>query len=627
MPARRTSRTSFLLAATSVPDAPLIQDPTDKAEESTVISWLLYITREARGRRRLLAAKLLVNLYSLQFVKAERGLSFASLLVPLLTRMLDVDPLRSEGTPQYGESYLCTGMHYAHAAPAVLATLVMDNQHMQKVAVEGKAITHLAIGLKSTFDGPASRKVMPWRPHPADKVETQVTSNGTCTGLGGPTWTCREEMDYREGCLKALAAIAPFEDAYRLQICSEGVLPHIIQALEPYQPQMNGDGEIKTSSGSSSTVVLAACAAVTALGRSVTALRTKLIEAEVAKPILGLMHSLNPELRIAATKALSNLVMNFSAVKESINEIMVVKKLCEQAHSANARLRLESLWALKQLVFNASTSLKLEVVNELGCSWIKLLIKTDPVDIPEGEVIGLVEKDYPPIAACRGPADRAHDVIMAEVSDSDVGSVELVAEVPTDASPDQHGEFDTRHTVKDDTEVQAQLLDLLRNLFCGDNASELVRYVLDEMGQDDFFRIILDRLKPRTLPGPTRKENFTTPPPSLIVGKVLFVLVHIAACDSKWRNSIASQHVLLKQILTFCNDPDREIRATCCWIAINLTYEDDASDRSACRERASELNKVGFFSHLRRMENDPELDVRERATAALHLLANLKITP
>jgi hypothetical protein len=623
MPKRRAS---FLPASPAIPYLPSTQDAADDVDESAVIPWLLYIVRESRGKRRLLAAKLLVNLNSLHFVKRDRGLSFASLLVPLLTRMLDSEQVQHDISHQHGGSYLCSGTHFTRAVPAVLAALVIDNLHMQRVAVEGKAITKLSLGLKATFDGPAGRKVNPWQPHKQDRMETDSTTAATCIGPGGPTWAARKEMEYREGCLKALAAIAPFEEDYRAQICTEGVLPHIVQALEPYQALSDAGPEMEMT-GNSASVILAACAAVRALGRSVRALRTKLIEAEVAKPILKLMNSTNPELRIAATKVLSNLAMDFSAVKDSVGESTVVKKLCEQAHSANARLRHESVWALKQLVLNASKKLKHEVVDELGCSWIKLLIKTDPIDIPEGEVIGLVERDYPPITTYRRSAaavDNPHDVIMGEDTDSDGGNEEARSAVDEEVTSDQ-GEFDTKHTVEDDTEIQAQLLDLLRNLFCGENASEMVQYVVDEMGQDDFFRIMLDRLRPRTLAGPTRKENYTTPPPNVIVGKVLFVLVHIAACDPKWRNIIASQYALLKQILTLCSHQDREIRSTCCWIAINLTYEDDANDRAGCRNRAIELQKVGFVSHLRKMENDSDLDVRERAKTALHLMTNLKL--
>ncbi|KIW99442.1 uncharacterized protein Z518_11181 [Rhinocladiella mackenziei CBS 650.93] len=625
MPKRRAS---FFPTTNETPHLAVGRETVDDIEESAVISWLLYVVRESRGKRRLLAAKLLVNLYRLNFVKRERGSSFASLLVPLLTRMLNPDPpdptRQDSFNNQLGGSHLCNGLHYTRAVPAVLAALVMDDPEMQRVAVEGRAIVHLSAGLKMTFDGPAGRKSSPWQPHKSDEIPADQTSPGNVIGRGGPTWATRREMDYREGCLQALAAIAPFEDDYRKEICDQGVLAHIIMALEPYHIQL-GPHQQMEASGNSAAVILAACGAVRVLTRSVQALRTKLIEAEVAKPIIKLMSSTNSEVRIAATRVLTNLAIDFSPVKESVGESTLVKKLCEQAHSANARLRLESLWALKQLVLNASKKLKQDVVDELGSSWIKLLIKTDPIDIPDGEVIGLVEREYPPLMTYRRPsepADDSQDVIMGEDSDGERESG-LVPSGNVEAPLDQPNVFDIRHTTEDDTEIQAQLLDLLRNLFCGENASDLVKYIFDEMGQEDFLRIMLDRLRPRTSAGPTRKENYTTPAPSSIVVKVLYILVHIGACDPKWRNVIASQHALMKQVLTFCSHADREIRAQCCWIAINLTYEDDASDRSGCKQRAIELQKAGFVTHLRKLEVDPDLNVRERAKSAIHLMSKL----
>lgn len=604
--------------------SPEQQDPDD-LEESSVISWLLYMVRASKGKRRMLAAKLLVNLHSLNFVKKDRGTSFTSLLVPILTRMLEIDVLKSDSVQQGNGVYLGNGLHYAKEVPAVLALLIMDNPGMQKVAVEGHAITSLSTGLKSTFENPSGRKQKPWQPRKAEESHADASIPATKLGGRAPSPAVRREMEYRKGCLQALAAIAPFDDDYRRAICDQGVLYYLILSLELYRIEDIDDPQIEIS-GNSAPVIMAACGIVRVLTRSVKALRTKIIEAEVTKPIIKLMNSTNPEVRIAATQVLANLAIDFSPVKESVGDPSVVKKLCEQAHSANARLRFESLWTLKQLVYNSSRKLKQDVVDELGPSWIKLLIKTNPGDIPEGEVIGLVERDYPPLRGYQQTspaAGKINDIVMGEGS-GDNSRLPPGRSVG-DAGLDQTG-FDMRHTPEDDTEIQAQLLDLLRNLFCGENASELVKYIFDEMGQDEFFRIMLDRLRPRTLAGPTRKENFSTPAPTAIVVKVLYILAHIAACEPRWRNIISSQQALMKQVLFFSGHEDREIRAQVCWIAINLTYEDDVSERAACRQRAQELQRYGYVTHVRKLEHDPEINVRERAKTAMHLMSKLLVT-
>lgn len=616
-------RTSFLPTSTPNPDlSHLTFGSTDAEEgqESSVVPYLLYLVRESRGKRRLLATKLLVAFYNLGHVRRHRRSTFTSLLAPLLTRMLEPN-LKQDLVHQNSGSFLCNGLHYTKAVPAVLAVLINDNVDMQKVAVEAKAISNLSASLKMTFESPLEPKLAPWQPSKVSNnlVDDRMGDNDTDQDNVEIPLLLRREMDFREGCLQALAAIALFRDSYRNEICAQGVLTHIMAALEPLHTHTNltGTTEIR---GNTTPVILAACSAVQVLTRSVQALRTKLIEAEVIKPIVLLMSSTNADIRIAATMVLTNLAIDFSPMKDGVGESTMVKKLCEQAHSANARLRLESLWALKQLVLNASKKLKQEVVDELGASWIKLLIKTDPNDIPEGEVIGLVERDYPPLNTFRSLASSqvAQDVVMSDDSDGSEGDEEKQEEGEY-TSPG----FSTKHTVEDDTEIQAQLLDLLRNLFCGENASDLVKYVFDEMGQDDFFQILADRLKARTALGPTRKDDYTVAAPSVIVIRVLYILVHIAACEPRWRNALASNHSLTKQVLAFFSHSDREIRATCCWIATSLTYEDDSSSRMLCRQRALELHKVGFMPQLKKLENDADLNVRERAHAAVHLITKL----
>jgi armadillo repeat-containing protein 8 len=72
--------------------------------------------------------------------------------------------------------------------------------------------------------------------------------------------------------------------------------------------------------------------------------------------------------------------------------------------------------------------------------------------------------------------------------------------------------------------------------------------------------------------------------------------------------------------LTFLNHSNREIRVPCCWIAINLTYADDESDRVGCRQRAQELHKLGYLTKLGALGEDVDLDVRERAKTAIDLI-------
>ncbi|RMZ75124.1 hypothetical protein DV737_g5458, partial [Chaetothyriales sp. CBS 132003] len=621
-------RSSFHPPAAAGASISLMQDAGVEVDEPALVPCLLYIARQSRGLRCLLACRLLVALLDPDLVPAHRARSFSSLLVPIVVAMLD-HPVSDQSPLAVNDSCcLSTGLHYSRAAASTLAALIIDDPELQRAAVEAKAIAKLSSGLKHTFESPTEPRAHTWRaarPSSADasRPGRAASDSPDCAiGLGGPSYATRQDMAHREATLQALAAIAPFSDVYRKEICDQGILQHIVLSLEPFQcardhlpPADQALGGIK---GNSASTILAACGAVRALTRSVTALRTKFVDINVTRAIINLMSIRDPEVRIAATKVLANLALNFSPMKQSLLESAVVKKLCEQAHSANARLRLESICALKGLVVNASKELKQEVVNELGSSWIKLLIKTDPFDIPPGEVIGLVDKDYPPRSSVDAAA--ADDVVMSEDSDTDLSRGRLA-----DASSD-HLETDTefnRHTPEDDLEIQEQLIDLIRNLLCGNDAADIVDYLLGEIDKDEFFAIILSRMRPRTQIGPTRNYNLSIPAPLSIITKVLYVIIHISATSSKWRTQLSQEHAILKQVVSFASHIEPEVRVQCCWVVINLLFEDEENDRNVCRKRALELQRVGLASSVKKLETDADTDVRERAKTAVQLFSRL----
>lgn len=198
------------------------------------------------------------------------------------------------------------------------------------------------------------------------------------------------------------------------------------------------------------------------------------------------------------------------------------------------------------------------------------------------------------------------------------------------------GEIDqTRQARQDDIAVQEQVLDLIRNIVCGNGASEVVDFLLNEVGQHEFLNILSDKMRPR--PVPTRRDTATaqsslasastsTPSPSLqsppmpaeILEAVTYVLVNLAAGPPKHRDMLFSHRDLLKNLMWLFEHPNRVVRVNCVWVVINLTYEDDQSDRQASYERASKLKTLGVIDRLRSVEDDSDLDVRERTKTALH---------
>jgi hypothetical protein len=96
-----------------------------------------------------------------------------------------------------------------------------------------------------------------------------------------------------------------------------------------------------------------------------------------------------------------------------------------------------------------------------------------------------------------------------------------------------------------------------------------------------------------------------------------YILVHMAASIPRHRQIVISQTELLKLLVPQFNHPSIEVRLALCWLVTNLTWMDDQGDGEACASRADALKKLGFLQKLEMLEQDPELNVRERAKSAL----------
>ena len=607
-------RSSF--QSPSFPTKVPARNNANEEEESPLIAWLVYLLRAESGMGRLMASRLLVALFALGLTKKSRASMFCMLLVPLLIKMLDKDYEVDGEEEEADHDALPLRFRIQAEAPGILATLVMDNQKLQKAAVDCHAIKKLSQLLKETFDPLPGNGAGMWNPERTMGPDFHVLESEGLRAETAPTPIARHTMKLREGVLQALASIAPFDDDYKKAICDQGVVSYIIDSLKPYPPASsrtdNGSNNLNVVPGNAASTLLAACGAVRVLTRSVMVLRTSLIDAGVGPPLFALLTHRDVEVQIAATKVVSNLAVDFSPMREAIVQHNVINSLCEHAHTANARLRLESLWALKHLVLYSGNDLKIRIVQELGPDWIKQLISTDPSDIPEGTVIGVVAGSRTTNAF---EYSNANEIGNSGSERHRKNAVKRRQHMWTEEASS------SVHTVEDDTAIQAELFDLIRNLICGEETAEMIDYVLKAIGQKDFFEIILDRIRPKTIAGPTLKDTKIMPAASDVIINVLYIIVHIAASLPKFRSVVAAQTNLLRQILTFLNHSSREIRVPCCWIAINLTYADDESDRVGCRQRAHELHKLGYLNKLMDLSEDVDLDVRERAKTAIDLIA------
>ena len=129
----------------------------------------------------------------------------------------------------------------------------------------------------------------------------------------------------REATLTGLAAMASLRDEYRKAIIENGVISFIIQSLKPYNiespPSKKTNGEVSNQpqivAENPKDVILAACALARGLSRSVSTLRTSLMDAGLAAPLFVLLKHQDVDIQIAATAVICNLVLDFSPMREA----------------------------------------------------------------------------------------------------------------------------------------------------------------------------------------------------------------------------------------------------------------------------------------------------------------------
>lgn len=638
-------------------------------EESTLIAWLLYIARLENEVTGLMAAWVLAILYRHGLTKRGREAVFALLLVPSLVRMLDKDSNTSlDALNIYDTSVLASPDRLIkEQAPLVLAMLAANSLEIQKAAADAGAIKKLSQLLKESYDEvPANASVAMWTPESSTSRHSEGRDEGAKLGPAGVSATAYHVMRLRASVLIALAAIASDKDEYRRAIIDNGVVPFVIKTLKPEESdpvaQANGQAEgtlryRRAFTGNCKDAILAACGAARALSRSVSTLRTSLMDAGLPASLFVLIKCQDIQLQIAATAVVTNLVLHFSPMREAIIEAGALKILCEHAHSMNANLRLNSVWALKHVVLEASNAIKMSCLEELGPGWLKQIVNNDvetanhaalsrngdredgsstPIRMSTpnaaGEQVDLLnaveedsressqdveedgEEDLKMVDSI-GALSRAEDRKLCSHPSSGRGPISETAGMTGRRRSSQPA-------LTDELAIQVQGLDFIRNLICGSGASDMIEHLFRELGQEKLFELLAAKLRPRVFNAFNRERRSSengvrhVQPQTDIIVSVCYIIVHLAAGNTRQRQLLISQVELLKLIVPLFSHPSKDVRACCLWIVINLTWIDDVSDNMNCKARARELKKHGVYEKLQHMEHDADLDCRERARTA-----------
>lgn len=293
------------------------------------------------------------------------------------------------------------------------------------------------------------------------------------------------------------------------------------------------------------------------------------------------------------------------------------------------------------MAYNSANDVKVKIIEGLGPAWIKQIIMQDPMialakrgmeEIDGSGLVGMgransAGEQVDLLNPVEDSQERDEDYKMTDTMPTSKMSLEMfLPDATRRRKLALSGGLDqTTQARQDDIVVQEQTFDLLRNVICGPGASEMIDCLFQEIGQDEILDALADKLRSRTIQLPHRRDsgNRTLHVPTEILVSVMFVVIHLAAGLPRHRRVLVEHRDLLRLLMGYFNHHNRDVRTNCVWVVINLTYEDDQSDREGCRARASKLRSLGVMDRLSSLVDDPDIDVRERTKTAEHLMNSL----
>jgi hypothetical protein len=299
---------------------------TDESE-SPLFIWLMYVARRGEGRERLSACWLLALLKKFgerwplnDPSKTTRERHFSYLIIPLVEKMIE------DSSPTSEQAKKATTLSPAardelrfvlERSPVVLAELVAGNKSLQTAALHTRTLPILIQILKKSFDVPATSSKPLWQPRSSSNEvkDPSIDPVSSTLGRSGLSADVLHAFRYRESVLLALAAIAGDQDSLRKMVIEMGAATHIIEALVPYRESNEQSASSSAKDGNPDSVLIAACKVTRSLSRSVSVLRTSLIDHGVAQPIFELLTHPNVKVQIAATEVITNLVLDVSPMR------------------------------------------------------------------------------------------------------------------------------------------------------------------------------------------------------------------------------------------------------------------------------------------------------------------------
>jgi hypothetical protein len=332
-PALGSHTTASMETYGRLPNVETVQQPTGRSvitdeSESPIFIWLMYVARRSEGKERLSACWLLALLKKFgerwplnDPSKTTRERHFSYLIIPLVVKMVE----ESSPTSEQSKKAYAVGpaakeeMRYVlERSPLVLAELVAGNKALQSAAVDARILPTLVQILKRSFDTVTKSAKPLWQPRTSshEVKDMNIDPASSTLGRSGLSADVLHAFKYRESVLLALAALAGDQDGLRKLVIEMGAATHIIEAMVPYSENSElGSSQTNAKDGNPEPVLVAACKVTRSLSRSVSVLRTSLIDHGVAQPVYELLMHPSVKVQIAATEVITNLVLEMSPMR------------------------------------------------------------------------------------------------------------------------------------------------------------------------------------------------------------------------------------------------------------------------------------------------------------------------
>lgn len=517
-------------------------------------------------------------------------------VLEVLMELLDHVPsgLAQSGSPaQASQLQASSQVEIQIQAAFAIARLVADDVTLQNLATESYgALSKLA----QLLDRACARS-QPTSNGKAERANANTTILGsiavrtpqkdTTLGIAPPT-VDESAIRLREACLTALAALTFQHDEPRRKLI-DTVQPPVLAMV------------VSSIGFPALGVRVAACRLTRALSRSLSILRTSIVDAGVAPKLVALLQDPDEEevVKVEATAAICNLVLDFSPMKKVIHDLGGVDKLVELAHgggslppsdeeqkyhlesatavmplntgttvkkdtlirawrsdlSGSQQLRLHALWAIKNLLSHSDTALKTDVMSKLTFDFISLIL-----DSPEYEMV-----------------------------------------------------------------FKEQALNILRNAAASKEAD--VSFMVDGMGGGPRLMELIEKC---IWSGREAGE-----PGAAVIEQAAFVLVNVATGTEGHRKLLLRTPNIMDALGFFCNHPWKDVRVAAARCVGNLLSKGKGTGVEVemglegggvmypdlFTEAKERLGRFGLDVKMREMAtSDTELDVRERAKSAMKKL-------